>query len=377
MSERIEHGIASTKKPVTIQDVAQHAHVSIATVSRVLNGITTVDAEMASRVRAACAALHYHPNRAARALAGGRPVLIGCVVADLLNPFFVEVIQGIEDTMHRYDYLLVLCNSAQDPGKERKYIEVLCAERVAGVIIVPKQQRYLSVFRQHNIPVVTVDQRAHDRTFDAVLIDNVGAAREAVAHLIGNGYQRIGMITGPLQSTTGHDRLEGYRLALRDAGIVHDPAIERSGSFEEESGRRYANELLDVQPPIEALVTGNNRITLGAMKTIHARGLHIPDDIAIVCFDDVPWASPGSIALTTIVQPAYELGKTAAMRLVQRLQHPEQSSARQEIVLAHHLHIGASSPPRLVAPRTTPDGPLSRPAQTVNSIRGQSITRLT
>jgi LacI family transcriptional regulator len=337
-------GPGQKQRPATIKDVAHHAGVSIATVSRVVNGVATVDAALAERVRAACTALHYQPNRAARALAGHHSAIIGLLVTDLQNPFFMEIVRGVEDVVQRNGYLLVLGNSSEDPGKERQYIEVLCAEPVAGAIVVPTRERQpaLQLLRERGIPVVAVDRRVRDRSVDAVLIDNVGAAAEAVAHLIANGYRRIGLITGPETTTTARERLMGYRQALQAAGIAQDPALERHGPFTEHSGRRLAEELLDLDQRVEALFTANNRLTKGALEALHARGLRVPDDVAVVGFDEVPWAVPGSLALTTVTQPAYELASTAALRLIQRLQY-RGSLVRQEIILAHQLCIRDSS----------------------------------
>jgi LacI family transcriptional regulator, galactose operon repressor len=328
----------------TIQDVAAQAGVSTATVSRVLNQVGAVDASLAERVRAACEALQYRPNRAARALAGGRSALIGLIVTDIQNPFFMEVVRGVEDTIQRQGYLLVLCNSAEDPGRERRYIEVMCAEPLAGAIVVPTTDRrpILQPFVDGGIPVVAVDRRVQDTAIDTVLLDNTAAAREAVEHLIANGYRRIAMITGPERTTTARERLEGYRLALRAAGIDPDPELERRGPFTQETGQAQTDQLLALRPPVDALLAGNNRLTMGALEAIHEHGLRVPEDIAVISFDEVPWISPGSVSLTMVTQPAYELGATAALRLIQRLQHPGQL-ARQETVLAHRLQIGDSS----------------------------------
>jgi DNA-binding LacI/PurR family transcriptional regulator len=331
----------------TVQDVAAYAGVSTATVSRVLNRVGSVDPALAERVRVACEALQYRPNHAARALAGGRSALIGLLVSDIQNPFFLEVLRGVEDTIQQHGYLLVLSNTAEDPMRERQYIEVMCAEAVAGAIVVPTTDRtsILQPFVEAGIPVVALDRRVHDPAVDTVLLDNVAAAREAVAHLIANGYRRIAMITGPERTTTARERLAGYRQALRQAGIAPDAVLERRGPFTADTGRERTRELLALQPPIDALLAGNNRLTMGALEAIHDHGLRIPADIAVVSFDQVPWISPGSISLTMVTQPAYELGSAAALRLVQRLQHPR-PLARQEIVLAHRLDIGDSSQPR-------------------------------
>lgn len=327
----------------TVQDVAVHAGVSTATVSRVLNRADTVDAMLAARVRSACEALQYRPNRAARSLAGGRSAIIGMIVTDSQNPYFMDLVRGAEDVMQQHGYLLVLCNSKEDRERERQYVDALAEESVAGVIVVPssEQKPTLRVLVDTGIPVVSVDRRVKDDVIDAVVGDNVVAARDAVDHLITNGYRRIGIIVGPEQITTGRERLQGYRQGLEAAGLERSIDLERSGPFTEESGRELARELLTTQPSIDALITGNNRLTTGALDTIHALGLRVPHDIAIVGFDKMPWMSPGSISLTTVTQPAYEMGGAAALRLIQRINAGP--STRQEIVLAHHLQVGESS----------------------------------
>jgi DNA-binding LacI/PurR family transcriptional regulator len=344
MAEIGSSGSRAPRKRATIQDVADRADVSIATVSRVLNRTGTVDAELAERVRAAMGELQYRPSGAARTLAGRLSTIIGLLVIDMQNPFYMELIRGVEDVAQQNGYLVVLCNSAEDPRKEQQYIEVLRAEPVAGAIVVPTSDRkpVIRRFVERGIPVVSVDRRVLDQSADTVLIDNVAAAREAVTHLIENGYRRVGLITGPDGATTARERSEGYRQALRAARIETDSRLERSGPYSEESARRLAGELLDLDPPIDALFTGNNRLTMGAIQVFHERGLRIPEDVALACFDEVPWAHPGAMSLTSVIQPAYELGSTAAARLIHRLQHGG-PLARQEIVLAHQLRIGDSS----------------------------------
>ncbi|QBD81589.1 LacI family transcriptional regulator [Ktedonosporobacter rubrisoli] len=337
-----------------IQDVAKHAGVSIATVSRVLNGTARVNAEVSARVHAAIEELQYQPSRAARALRANRSTIIGLLISDIQNPFFTTLIRGVEDVAQRNGYSLILCNSDEDPQKEQHYIEVLSAERVAGVIIVPirENQRTLRLFREREIPVVSVDRRIKDSATDAILVDNKRGAHEAITHLITNGYRRIAIITGPMTTTTGRERLEGYRQALQDAGIAYDPALELCGTFKDDSGRQLAIELLGLQSPIDALFVCNNLMMMGVLDALTARHLRIPDDIAIVGFDEMPWAALSTISLTTVTQPVYELGSTAAMRLFQRMQHPG-TFTRQEIVLAPTLQIRSSSRPRMHPASTT------------------------
>lgn len=328
----------------TIQDVARHAGVSIATVSRVLNGTAIVNAATAERVRASMQALQYRPSRAARNLRANRSRIIGLLVADIRNPFATTLVQAVEDVAQHNGYSLILCNSGEDPQRERRYIEVLCAEQVAGAIIMPTRERQtgLGLLHEQGIPVVAVDRRVRDSDIDAILGDNVRGAREAVAHLIDNGYRRIGIVTGLQSVTTGRERLLGYRLALQDAGLSRDPELERCGTFTEESGLQLTRELLALRNPIDALFVANNLSTLGALEALHAAGLRAPDDLGLVAYDGMPWSEISAVSLTTVVQPIYELGSTAAMRLFQRMEHGEPLT-RQEIVLAPQLIVRASS----------------------------------
>ena len=329
----------------TIHDVAKKAQVSISTVSRVLNGTAFVNGEIKKRVEDAMQELAYQPSPAARSLRVNRSHIIGLLISDIQNPFFMSLIQGVEDEAHRNGYSVLLCNSNEDPHREHQYLGVLCAERVAGAIIVPTRERLeagIADFHKHNIPVVAVDRRIKDKSVDAILVDNILGAREAVTHLIQNGYRRIGTITGLQTITTGRERMEGYRQALQEAGIPFDPSLTRSGTFQRESGIKLTQELLALTPPIDALFAGNNLMGMGALDAIHEKHLRVPEDIAFVGYDELPWVAPGFGSLTTVAQPVYELGNAAARRLFQRLQKTSPLS-RQEIILTPTLAIRNSS----------------------------------
>jgi DNA-binding LacI/PurR family transcriptional regulator len=345
MSRETPSTIPDRRGPATVRDVAAYAGVSTATVSRVLNGVVTVEPTLVDRVLAACAALRYEPNRAARTLRGGRSVMVGLLVPNIRTSFFMEVVSGVEEVLHHDGYLPILCNylDKQGPLQFVKFIEHLVAVPLAGAIVVPRhdQDPALTLFREHRIPIVAIDHRSLDES-DSVLIDNVGAAREAVAHLIANGYRRIGLIAGPDKLTTGRQRAQGYRAALEEAGIACDPALERRGTFKEHTGEASAIGLLDLQPPVEALFTTNVSLTMGALRVLHQRGLRVPEDVALVGFDEIPSLLPSDPSITTVVQPAFEMGATAARRLIQRLEG-EGPHTRQEIMLAHQLRIGDSS----------------------------------
>lgn len=332
-----------------IQEVAKRAGVSIATVSRVLNRTAYVNPEVVARVRAAVEELNYQPSRAARSLRAHYSSIIGLLITDIQNPFFTSLVRGVEDMAQRNGYSLILCNSDEEPSKEQQYIEILCAERVAGAIVTPTREnaRAFQLFRDSGIPVVAVDRRIKDHETDAVLVDNKRGASDAVKHLYENGYRRIGIISGPQTTTTGRERLEGYRQALKEVNLPNDSTLERFGSFKEDSGRQLAEELLSLDERIDALFVANNLMTMGALTAIDARKLKIPNDIGVVSFDDMPWEALSSVSLTTVTQPVYELGSTAALRLFQRLQNTTTTTfTKQEIVLAPTLCIRGSSQPR-------------------------------
>ena len=235
----------------TIQDVADVAGVSIATVSRVLNGTAVVNASLRVRVENVMQALHYQPSPAARSLRRNRSNIIGLLVPDLQNPFFLSLIQGVEDIAHANGYSVILCNSNEDHRREQHYLEVLYAERVAGAIFIPTRERLgdaLKGFHERQIPLVTVDRRIQDSAIDAVLVNNIRGACEAVEHLITQGYCRIGIITGPLTITTGREHLEGYHEALLAAGMLPNPSFERSGALKEENGRHFCRRTAGSHP---------------------------------------------------------------------------------------------------------------------------------
>ena len=336
-------------KPVTMRTVAELAGVSMATVSRVLNDSASVDPQMAERVRAVMVKLKYQPNRAARALASSRSPFVGLMLSDLENPFFIELMRGIEEEVRDNKYLLIMCNYPPDPStrEPRQYIEILVAAPIAGVVIIPVQEQLkgLDLLKARNIPIVAVDQPIRDSSIDSVRIDNVLAAKEAVAHLIANGYRRIGIISGPKSLPTANERVLGYRQALQEAGIEYDPVLEHRDLFVEETGQRATHALLDlVAPPVDAIFATNNRLTAGALRTLYLRHKRVPDDIALVGFDLIHWAVPDTFSITTVLQPAYELGRAAANRLIQRIRQPD--TPRQEIILPHKLLINESSHPR-------------------------------
>lgn len=315
---------------VRLQDVARRSQVSAATVSRVINHPERVHAETRARVERAIRELGYRPSRVARRLRveRGPSRLIGVLLSDIQNPFFAELARGVEDVAHARGYAVLLGNSDEDEAKERRYLEVMRAELVDGIILPPASDRDAAAVElvRAGAPLVCVDRRLGRERVDSVVIDNVRGAYDATAHLVRLGHRRIAFIEGRPRISTSRERLEGYAKALADHGVEPDAGLVRQGDSRQGSGRRLAAALLDLPDPPTALLVGNNLMTLGALEAIHERGLRIPGDVAIVGYDDMPWALAFDPPLTAVRQPGYELGRRAAELLLQRLDEPSRST---------------------------------------------------
>jgi LacI family transcriptional regulator len=298
----------------TIGDVARAAEVSVATVSRVLNGTATVSSERAERVRRAAEALRYQPSGPARALRRQRTTLWAAIVADIENPFFTSMIRGVEDVAQREDHRLVLCNTDEDLGKEAAYIDVAIADRMAGVIIAVASttRSSLDPLLAAGIPVVAVDRRPRSAAVSSVLVDNRLGARQATEHLLDGGARRVACITGPSRLSNAETRLAGYRDALAARGVRSSRDLVRRGDFREEGGHRAACSLLDGPRPPDAFFVTNNLMTLGTLRALREQGCRVPDDVTIVGFDDAPWTSLVSPPLSVVAQPTAEIGRQAA-----------------------------------------------------------------
>lgn len=325
--------------PATMRDVARRAGVSTATVSRALAGKPHVSQEFRERVRAAAQELDYRPSRIARSLRVKRSSTMALIISDIQNPFFTSLVRGVEDVAHEHGYGVFLCNSDEDADKESLYVNLLLAERVAGVVVSATRETDSPCRKlvEADMPVVAVDRRMGDLDVDTVVVDNVDGAYQAVSHLVGLGHRRIGIIGGPLWTTTGRERLEGYRKALSQHKIELDRKLIIAGDFKQSGGYRMALGLLELDNPPSAIFAGNNLTTLGALNAIHEKGLSIPHDVAIIGFDDMPWAASLNPPLTAVAQPTYALGCTAADLLFKRLADPERQIV--EVVLRTTLVV--------------------------------------
>lgn len=306
--------------PTTIRDVAATAGVSPATVSRVLNGKQDVGADLRTRVLAVVSDLGYRPNGPARSLRTRAAMVIGLVISDITNSFFTAVVRGVEDRAQRAGYSVVLANADEDLAKEAGYLEIAAAEHMAGVLLSPASSRATSieVLRELGIPAVAIDRRLNGDV-DSVTVNNHRAAREATEHLISQGCRRVAFVAGPLRTTTAASRLAGYRAALRTAGRDHDSGLIAYGDFRTEGGHTATQRLLCGKERPDGLFIANNLMTIGGLQAIGEAGLAIPDDIAVVGFDDATWATALRPPLTVVTQPTYQIGSTATDLLLRRI----------------------------------------------------------
>lgn len=319
----------------TIRDVARLASVSTATVSNVLNGSRKVAAGTRERVQKAVEALGYSPHPAARSMRGGASGLLGLIVADIINPFFTELVHWVERAAHASAYSVLLCNSDEDLDRERQYLQLLRAQRVDGIILAAtghSSRERAAALGRLRVPVVLVDRGFEEFGLDAVILDNHGAALLAMRHLLGFGHRRIAMIGGPLTLSTGAQRLAGYRESLVEAGVRYDPRWVRDAGFREQPAYDAARELLALPERPTAMFAANNLIAIGIMRAITGAGLRCPEDVSIVSIDDFAWANAFRPRLTTVAQPVAEMGQTAMRLLLGRLDGSATGAARTEVM---------------------------------------------
>lgn len=325
-----------------IKDVAHLAGVSTATVSRVLANERYVKDEVRKNVLAAVEQLQYQPSRTARSLRAQRSRIVGLIISDIQNPFFISLVRAVEDVAYSHQYAVFLCNADEDGAKEKLYLDLMQAEQVAGVIVSPTQERddpCLALMKA-NIPFVIIDRKLADVEVDTVTVDNVQGAHDLVSHLIEDGHRRIGAVLGDPIATTGRERCEGYAGAFATHNLPVPLDLLRTGSPRESVGYRLTEELLNLPDPPTALFTGNNLLTVGTLRAIQQRGLRIPDDIALVAFDEVDWMSLVQPGLTVVAQPTYQLGKIAAELLLQRIENPARPP--QQVVAKGFLTVRQS-----------------------------------
>lgn len=304
------------------RDLAREAGVSQSTVSRYLNNDPRVSKRARRAIETAMNTLGYTPNAAARTLITGRSRLIGLVVSNITNPFYPEVIEAVVATAAERGYNVVLCNTQESPQLQMSYLDLLVAHQVDGAILTSMMldvdqdtvERLLK-----RTPLVQVNRTAPDLQTDTVQLDNVRAGTLAAKHLLDLGHRRVGYVGGNQSTSTDVNRFEGFTRALDTAGVAVDASLVRHGQFTRDSGYTLTKEILAEPTAPTALVCGDDEVAMGAIDAVMDQGLRVPEDVAVVGFDDVPYASLRPIGLTTIRQPAAEMGRRAVELLIERI----------------------------------------------------------
>ena len=327
-----------------IHDVARKAGVSSATVSRVLAGNTSVNAQLRTRVLSAVEELNYQPNRVAQSLRVQTSSAIGLIIPDIQNSLFVSLARAVEDFAYTHQLIMVLCNTDDNPEKQRAYLDIMRSQQAAGLIVVPthpKDAAMLSPVRASGTPIVLVDREIEGFEADTVIVDNVRGAKMAINHLISAGCERIAILAGPENLTPGRERLQGYYAAFNEANVRVVPELVKMGTFKLDSGYQLTHELMNAPNAPDAIFASNSLMALGCLRALHERGIRIPDEVALISFDDMPWAEDLNPPLSVVAQPSYELGQEALELLLYRMKYPEASN--RKVILQPHLIIRKSS----------------------------------
>lgn len=332
------------RRKVTIKDIARMANVSHTTVSRALNDKSRIHPQTKEKILSLARELNYQPNFFARSLVTKRTKILGLVITTIANPFYTELAQGIETTARSLGYNIILCSTDYELSTEKKYIEMLRSKGVDGIIFTSAHigDSNIIALAEEGFPMILLNRRTYHPTVrekvDYVGVDNILGGYLAVEHLIRLGHERIGIIGGSLESSVGFERLEGGKKALTAYGLEVREDYFLEGDFLKESGYQGGKRFLRMEKPPTAIFATNDYMALGTYQAIVEEGVRIPEEIALIGFNDIEFSSMRGIELTTIGQKKYEMGALAVKRLVERIEGDRTESPR-EIVLEPELII--------------------------------------
>lgn len=316
---------------VTVKDVASVAGVSQATAARALGGYGYVSPVARRTIEEAARTMGYRRHAVARALASKVTHTVGLVVSDIENPFFAAAARGLSDVLEPAGYTILLANSDEDLEREERLVEAFRSRRVDGLVVVPSVASatpHLVDLVAAGVPLVLFDRPVRKLDVDVVMVDNKQGASNAVGHLIGLGHRRIGLVSDAPEISSSAERIAGYRVALRKAGIAVDERLIALTGSTQADGYRGATALLETRDRPTAIFTANNMMSVGTLLALRDLGLRIPEDVALVGFDDLEWTTLIEPALTVVRQPVHEIGRRAGERLLARL-HGDRSAARR------------------------------------------------
>jgi LacI family transcriptional regulator, repressor for deo operon, udp, cdd, tsx, nupC, and nupG len=326
----------------TVKEIAAAANVSVATVSRALQRPEIVSEATRLHIQEVVKRLGYTPNAQARNLRTARTRLIVALLPDIANPFFSQVIRGIEQVAHESGYSVLLGETQSSLVREQAYADMVAARQADGIITM--SHRVPSIPMQGRLPVVNACEYVKDAQISSVYVDNVSAAGVAVDYLVMLGHRDIAFIAGPPTSPICVDREQGYRQSLERAAIPVNSALTAVGDFSIEAGERAIELLLSQGQSFTAVFCSNDEMAIGALRALSARGLRVPEDVSVVGFDDIRFARYMSPALTTVAQPKNALGREAMSMLIELLNDPD-VPPRKRILSADLVVRGSTAPP--------------------------------
>ncbi|MEO3755322.1 LacI family DNA-binding transcriptional regulator [Streptomyces sp. B6B3] len=331
---------------VGIKEVARQAGVSVGTVSNVINRPHMVAEETRQRVQAAIDELGYVRSESARQLRAGQSRIIALLVLDMANPFFVDVATGAERVARASKLGVMLCNSAQSTSEEADYLGLFAEQRVRGVLVTPADLsgRSLTDFRRHGIPFVFVDRVLPSAEGCSVSVDDVLGGTLAVRHLLAQGHPEVAYVSGPMSLQQCQDRRQGALAALAEAGL-DESALRHveAARLDVPAGREAGAALLRMSPRPSAVFCANDLLALGVLQALFAAELRVPQDMALVGYDDIEFAAAAAVPLTSVRQPAVRMGRQAAELLLEETGEAAQSHRHQRIVLEPELVVREST----------------------------------
>ncbi len=309
---------------VTIKDLARLAGVSTATVSMVLNNKANhISDRTKDKIWDLAKTHNYVPNILARSLVTKKSKTIGLVIPDITNPFFPEISRGAEDRANEGGYSVIICNSDDSPLKEERYVKMLIEKMVDGIIFTDSSSRtpLLMETRSKGVPVVLMGRDVEiEGPIGRIFVDNIKGAYDATNHLIERGYKKIAMLNGSSGYQTSQERMEGYRRALQDGGLTFSETRVLEGTFRQEWGYGGISWLINQGVEFDAVLCGNDMVAIGAIKALRFFGKRIPEDVAVVGYDDIYMAKLVDPELTTIAQPSYDLGYSGCDILIRMIE---------------------------------------------------------
>lgn len=318
----------------SIKDVAEQAGVSMSTVSHVINQTRYVSPELTERVEKAIDNLNYRPSALARGLRRKETLTLGLLIPDNSNPFFSEVAKGAEDAGFEYGYSVILCNANGMLEKELSYLNTLISKQVDGIIIISGNlsRKHIGPLLEDGCEIIVVDREIDDLSVDTIKSDDFQGAYDATRYLLELGHRRIACVTGLTGVSNTRSRLEGYKVALSEAGIVLPESYIAPGNFYATSGYECVQSLMALPETPTAIFFHNDLMALGAIRALYDMGIHVPSDVSIIGYDDISLLSYTIPALTTVAQPKYAIGRLAVEMLIERLSSTEKQEYRQLIL---------------------------------------------